>query len=276
MNPQHFDDQTLMAYADGALDDQARGAVEQAMLADASIAARVAALRRGAELAKEAFDSELHTPIPAALLESVRAAIAQAGSGGEGQETGKSKRSSPARSTGFVGRGSLSDFFASVLRPSFAFSAMVLVTVGYLIGTLYRADEGSEMLAMSGFQIVADTEQQARFVEALNELGSGEQRRLLDDDAHGIVEIIASFRDQSGTFCREFKLGRDATHAVVGVACNTARTWNVTFAAASPSQDGLYTPASSLSVLDAYLTSINAGSALAREEEKAALNALNL
>jgi anti-sigma factor RsiW len=38
----NFDDETLMAYADGELDGTARAAVEAAMAADAALAERVA------------------------------------------------------------------------------------------------------------------------------------------------------------------------------------------------------------------------------------------
>ena len=68
-----FDDETLMAFADGELDEKTRQAVEKAMDSDEVLVERVAVFIRTAALSKQALDPLLDQPVPDALRASVTA-----------------------------------------------------------------------------------------------------------------------------------------------------------------------------------------------------------
>jgi len=80
---------------------------------------------------------------------------------------------------------------------------------------------------------------------------------------------IASFEDEAGRFCREFELQGET--AALAVACRPPEGWRVEMALAIPGEDGDYRPASSLPVLESYLSSIGAGAPMGTDEERAAL-----
>lgn len=66
-----FDDETLMRYADGTAAAEDARALEAALPADASLAARVAMFRRTAELARAALNEVLHEPVPQRLVDAI-------------------------------------------------------------------------------------------------------------------------------------------------------------------------------------------------------------
>jgi hypothetical protein len=65
-------EETLIAYADGELDAEARAAIEHAMGENPEISARIEAHRRLRQRLQAAFAAELEEPISARLLETVR------------------------------------------------------------------------------------------------------------------------------------------------------------------------------------------------------------
>src|SRR5215469_7687423 len=65
-------DETLIAYLDGELDDDARSEVESWLEADAELRDRVAALAASAEALRAAFEPVLHEPVPERLLAAAR------------------------------------------------------------------------------------------------------------------------------------------------------------------------------------------------------------
>src|SRR5262245_26341565 len=67
-------EETLMAYADNELDQQARLAVELAMAADPDVARRVARHKALRGEMRKTFDGVLNEPVPNRLLEAVRSA----------------------------------------------------------------------------------------------------------------------------------------------------------------------------------------------------------
>ena len=69
-----LDDETLMAYADGALGPGEAAAVEAALAADPEAAATAARFRATGTLVRAAFDEALAEPVPPALARRVRAA----------------------------------------------------------------------------------------------------------------------------------------------------------------------------------------------------------
>jgi anti-sigma factor RsiW len=92
MSPVPISDDDLQAYADGQLDGERRDAVEQALARDASVGARIAAIRaQNAEL-RHAFDPWLAERVPPRLIAAAegptrprraRARLARARGGGD-------------------------------------------------------------------------------------------------------------------------------------------------------------------------------------------------
>lgn len=259
-----FDDETLMAFADGELADAATArSIEQAMRTDQRIAARVELFRRTAAMSKQAYAADLDTEVPASLRASVQAAIERA------QASGSAENAAPIQSGGTLGTVAQASRPAAN-QPRYAFAASVAALVfgllGYLMGSMTGGEPGAQLAG--GFALTRDASEQGAFIEALNTLPSGQQRGL--KSAGASVEMLATVRDRAGSLCREFKLVR-GSDATLGVACRAAQQWAVSFAATSPPGETGYAPASSTPALDAYLSAIEAGPPLSAEEERAAL-----
>jgi anti-sigma factor RsiW len=73
------DDETLMAWCDGELEPEIAARVADRVARDPKLAARARAFRRSAELARGAMAPVLAEPIPARLLDAVRAPAKSAG-----------------------------------------------------------------------------------------------------------------------------------------------------------------------------------------------------
>ena len=67
-----FDDETLMAYADGALEGAAAARVARGALADRRVRNRIEIFRRTAMLARAALAPVVDEPVPARLVAAVR------------------------------------------------------------------------------------------------------------------------------------------------------------------------------------------------------------
>ncbi len=76
-----FSDETVMAYADGELDEATRAAVESAMATDSALADRVARERRFRARLHSEFDPVLTEPIPDQLLAAAKGTSTKARTG---------------------------------------------------------------------------------------------------------------------------------------------------------------------------------------------------
>lgn len=283
MSQVQFDDETLMAYADGELDAAQALSVEAALRDDQELAARVAGFRRSAVLARQAYEADLHEPVPAGLQASVLAAIARHGEApqsvavGAGAAEDSAVPRQGATTAAMLPPTPSTDRRRRALRaanqPVFALAASVAAfafgALGYLLGAQQRGDDGTVLVA--GVQVTATPAERAALNAALNKLPSGQQRALGAAGPGASVELVASFRDRSGHLCREFTLQRGTTENLLGLACRSESEWRVAFAAATPLGGNGFAPAGSAAALDAYLASIEAGTTLNAEDEAAAL-----
>jgi anti-sigma factor RsiW len=78
MTPERIDLETLMAYADGVLPPDEAERVAALLATDAAVRAQLEQLRHGATVARQAFDTDLQAPVPAALRRAVEQAVARA------------------------------------------------------------------------------------------------------------------------------------------------------------------------------------------------------
>ena len=104
-------------------------------------------------------------------------------------------------------------------------------------------------------------------VAALDSLPSGQVTELGDGRD---LTMIASYRTAEGAFCREYETAQDAG-LTVSVACRQGDTWQRQFASDMTATDG-YVPASGdIAALDDWLAETGAGDPLTPEDEAAAL-----
>jgi hypothetical protein len=208
-----FDDETLMAYADGELDEAARAAVEVAMAADPDIARRVARHRELRGRLRAAFEPVLTEPLPERLLASVR------GARRTGSVVPLGSRSAPRWSW-----------------PQWAAIAASLV-IGVLSGALWlRPGAGGGPITARNGQMLAS-----------GELSSALSNQLASTQSpNAPVHIGVSFRTRDGVYCRTFVLA-DA-RPLAGLACRERGSWQLQVLARSEAggnAGGAYRPAAS-------------------------------
>jgi anti-sigma factor RsiW len=250
-----FDDRTLMAFADGELDDETAAAIEQAMATDDDLAGRVALFLDTRIQAKDALRPLVDEPVPEALSRSVRRMADEARS--------RSETAAPAATIATAARTRPPVARRPWLMPLAAsLAAIVFGLGGYLIG----AGDGS---APQGFAVAGLGS--PALSEALGQVPSGQEAVLANSG--GRLRAVASFRDAGGVLCREFEVDTAADSSVVSVACREDDAWSVRFAVVAPVRDGGYAPASSMEALDAYLASAGAHEPLSPADEAAALAA---
>lgn len=252
MIAREFDDQTLMAFADGELDDETAAAVETAMATDDDLAGRVALFLDTRIQAKDALRPLAEEPVPEALGRSVQRMVDEAKS--------RQPTAAPAGAIVAAGRTRPSPTRRPWIMPLAASLAAIAFGLGgYLIGMGGRD-------APQGFAVVGLSS--PALSEALGRVPSGGDAVLAGSGDR--LRAVASFRDAGGVLCREFEVD-SADSSVVSVACRTDGAWSVRFAVVAPLRDGGYAPASSMEALDAYLASAGALEPLSPADEAAAL-----
>jgi hypothetical protein len=140
-------------------------------------------------------------------------------------------------------------------------AVLVAGTAGYLLGVA-TSPQTSGYLAAVGSPVAAE------LAAVLSSVASGGETRI---GGNG-VKVLATVKTQDGTVCREFEIAAAAGNLTsAGLACRVTDSWRLDVAVAAAAADGGYAPASSLAVLDSYLSAIGAGEPLGAEDEKAAL-----
>lgn len=248
MTDQSFSDEILMAYADNELDAETAHRLEQALETDDALAERLALFLDTREVLADVARARPVQPVPDALLDSVTTSLAQA-------------RGEPA--------GSVLPFQrpATTRVPRWmptALAASLALAVGLGAGF------GMNRLTGTAPQSVSLIDAPG-LAAVLSEMPSGTDQTI----PAGKVRLIASFRDDSGAFCREFEFDAHDGATLVSVACHGNAAWQTRLAVLTGTADtGGYAPVSSLDTLEAYLTAIGVSEAMSPEQEAAALNGL--
>jgi hypothetical protein len=196
-------DETLMAFADGELDEAARAAVESALQSDPELAKRVArhvALRQRLQVA---YSSDLNEPVPQRLVDAAKRLPAQTGnvvSLKEARDARLREAATPARSTWRW-------------RPAAAIAASVIV--GFALGYSSR-NQGSTPLVRT-----ADGALNAGGV-----LAKALSTQLVAGQSPASeVRIGVSFLAKNGEYCRTFALKGSVSPS--GLACRDGEQWRV-------------------------------------------------
>lgn len=241
MTRQDFDDETLMAFADGELDEATSAQLEAALAGDEALAERLAVFFETRLLVADALKPLADEPVPEALRESVRRMAEEAQSQEAKAGNVVSFRAKPQQEI----RRWLMPLAASIV-------AVITGVAGFTVGrTLNPSSQDSH----------------AEIATMLSREASGRDIAL---SASGeTLHVIATFRDKNGALCREYEL-KQPSSSTVSVACRQDRTWVTQLALTSAKAEG-YVPASSQDMIDAYLASIEAGAPLSPEEERGIL-----
>ncbi|MBY3067774.1 hypothetical protein HFO63_05990 [Rhizobium laguerreae] len=240
MSKKDFDDETLMAFADGELDETQSRALEEALAGNEALCERLAVFLDSRQLVGDALKPLIDEPVPQALLASVRR-MADEVRHQKPQDNVVSFRPKQQQQTM---RRWLVPVAASLV-------AIVTGVVGFALGRINpsASNSGAEIAA------VLDREVSGRDVT----LSSPET----------VLHVVASFRDERGELCREYEL-KQPKSSTLTVACRQNGAWATRLALTSAKADG-YVPASSQETIDAYLASIQAGEPLSPEEEREVL-----
>jgi anti-sigma factor RsiW len=205
-----FDEETLIAYADGEVDAATGAAVEAAAASDPQLAQRIAQHRALRGRLHAAFAPVLEERVPERLIATVRGGAAAVSA-----ENVIALRPRPRWSW-----------------PQWGAMAASLV-LGVLLGLLLRPS-GAPIATRDG-QILAS----GPLARALSD-------QLASTAAPGApVEVGVSFRAKSGAYCRSFVL--HAGGSLAGLACREQALWQVMVLAPAegPGAPGAYRPAAS-------------------------------
>lgn len=261
MNQETFDDETLMAFADGELDPETSSAVEQALNDDVDLQARVAVFFETGHLAKAAVRAAFDGQVPQklkndvqSLIEASRAQMDMPDDGGADDTIVPFRNKHPNKKIEASARGTASNW-------AIPLAACIALTIGAIGGygfnrMLPTQEAGLEIAILNHHGLEA----------ALEQVQSGSESQLSGSEDR--FRAIASFKDDAGAFCREFEVDQKKDGStLVAVACKRTKDWNVQFAVVAKSSETGYAPASSLEALDAYLASIGAGEPMSTESE---------
>ncbi len=239
-----FDDETLMAFADGELDEATSVRLETALAADEALAERLAVFLESRLLVASALKPLIDEPLPEALLASVRRMADEA----------QGRQSEGSNVVALRPRQQQVKRWAEHRWVMPLAAGIVLVITGVVGFTIGLNRNPSAMNSSAQVAGVLDREASGRDIA----LGSGE-----------MLHIIATFRDKNGSLCREYEL-KQASGSTLSIACRHDQAWVTQLALTSATAEG-YVPASSQETIDVYLSSIQAGTPLSAEEERAAL-----
>jgi hypothetical protein len=196
----NYDDETLMAYADGELDAALRAEIAAAVERDPALARRVERQRALRTEVAGAFAAVIDQPVPERL---VAAAASPAARGKVVQ---------------FPKRGTQAPGAPWRAREWFAMAASLVLGVLISWRILAPGDAG---LMESGEGALL----------ARGPLANALERQLASDQSRDApVQIGLTFKDRNGGFCRSFLLRESGT---AGLACRAGADWRIEVTTAS-------------------------------------------
>jgi len=200
-------DETLMAYADGEVDEATRTIIETAMRENPEVRRRIAEHRALRETMQGAFSAVLDEPVPQRLIDAARGQTA-APAGGHVVDLASARRAAAGRAPGRLRNWQPVAMAASVLV------GVALGYVGWHAKPLVTTSSSGELVAGAGL------------AEALS-------HQLSEDRSPGLAAITGlSFRAKTGDYCRTFSL--TGSHAGSGLACHEGAGWTIKVLAQSP------------------------------------------
>jgi len=207
----NFDDETLMAFADGELDEARRAEIAAALEQDPALAQRVARHRALRAQVTEAFGPLLDEPAPDRLVNAARGARKPAAkTRRDGDVVQFPVRGSRARALSWRGR-------------EWGAMAASLVLGGFIGWKLLAPSE--PMMVLSGSSLVA----RGALAAALDQQLASTQ---LESDP---VRIGLTFDTRDGHLCRSFELRSAGT---AGLGCKVDGEWRIPVTSEAPARSG--------------------------------------
>lgn len=216
----NFDDETLMAFADGELDAALNAEISAAMDRDPALAQRVERYRALRTRVAGAYAPVLEQPVPERL---VAAANGPAAPRLPGAEPRAAVLQFPARAETVESRRWRA-------REWLALAASLVL--GMLLSWQFLAPSQRTMVVAADGALVA----RGALARALDSQLASTQRPA------DPVQIGLTFRSQDGSYCRSFTLTRAAT---AGLACRAAGEWRIPVTASAAEVAGGVRQASS-------------------------------
>lgn len=196
----HFDDETLMAYADGELDPATSAQVRAAMAGDAAMAGRVARHRAMRDDVHASFAPVLDEAVPQRLRDALRQAQA-----------------APASPAPAYARGPAANHsrWSLPVWGALAATLVVGVLIGKMAVPLFAAAGGKSAAAATVATVDGRLAAGGALARALSQQLASAPRR------GQAVSIGITFRAADGQFCRSFTLrdGPPEASALAGLAC---------------------------------------------------------
>jgi hypothetical protein len=256
----HLSEETLNAYADGALEAGARAEVEAQLAADAEARALLKRLRAADRLASEAFAAPMREPPPQALVDAILRAPA-ADPAGRGRDAAPGRRPRQAW---------------SARRYAVPLAASVAFAVGLAGGALL----GPRLAEPAGELALGEVPGDSVLFRLLERHSSGSVLEAGGRKASARrVGVVATFMDRHARPCREVEVlapGTDPHPIAAGVACRGAGgRWLMEgatrLAGPTPAAGSEFQPSGvpQKDALDGLLTLLGAQRALDHSEEKA-------
>jgi hypothetical protein len=197
-----YDDETLMAYADGELDAAQRAEIAAAIAQDPALAGRVEKHRALRANVAGAFASVLRQPVPERLL---------AAAGGASTPTVAAQ--SRGNVVQFPSRGTPAPRAPWRAREWLAMAASLVLGIVVTWQVMQRP-ENPDFITASNGALVA----RGALAKALDEQLASQQ------DRGGAVVIGLSFEARGSSYCRTFTLRGSAT---AGLACRAGSEWQI-------------------------------------------------
>ena len=212
-----FSDETLMAYADGELDDETRRAVEQAMATDPKIAQQIARHRELQASLRNAFGDALTEEVPDRLL--VTARTAPAGNESRPASDDAIDPVSAADESKILSIDAARAARADKPKRRWSWPEWGAMAASLLLWLLIARspllDGPDDSIVARNGRIVAG----GALATALTGQSGG--ARIEGSP----IRIGLSFRAKSGNYCRTFTV--DDKAALAGLACRESNAWRV-------------------------------------------------
>jgi anti-sigma factor RsiW len=211
----NYDDETLMAYVDGELDELLSAEISSGMERDPALARRVEQHRALRAKLAGAYATVLDQPVPERLLAAAGGAAAPMPAAPRGR----------AEVLQFPSRAVPAETRRWGAREWTALAASLVL--GMLLSWQFLAPSQRSMVVASNGALVA----RGALARALDSQLASTQR------PGDPVQIGLTFRSRDGSYCRSFTLTRAAT---AGLACRASGEWHLPVTAAvTASGDGV-------------------------------------
>lgn len=205
-----LDESTLIAYVDGELDAETARLVEAKLLTDQNTTKYVEHLREISALSRIVFNDTLHAAVPQTLKDTILQSTTVEDAGSDGNIVAFA----PQAKTEW-----------KKALPMAAAVACLFLGLGVGGGYQYSQTSTGNALKLAAFTLQQDQSQMDQALnQALEVNMSGDTQTWANPDSHRTATFtpVRTYKDKSGTFCREYKKDvrtGEQSETTFGLAC---------------------------------------------------------